>query len=1087
MEILKVEGRHPPFLNLTLQLSSLRKISSARTQTAAVACALLSLVDETKRIMAERQAVEASIVDKQAAESAFSRLIRGLVRGVLALISSSSPTPAATEAPPILVTDATPQPSSQDAVTISVSMAEIIKLTGGLDADELYARLIHLSHANALSLIKTFVIMRAAVPSDKNTYWPLLKYAVERLTRPKDGGVERLSRKAFEDELKKWYHEFLSDAGKPANKIAETAHKRRIERESYRAIGTALKIIRYAGIDINEVLARDGSMEYAIAVPETSIAEVKRGITKRVEAMQKLVTILSEHEPRSGGGKAGSFEVGLVNVMDALGPEIRVSRLRELMILIGASGFYGLENIDNEWVSIVSLNRMEPLPPHDLEAPNAATDSDKVVPEDVRLIQTTYAEILEKHDLQVLRAQCMVLFAALPTENRKQFIDTYFTCVTAEDLKKALENAVGDVGDEDLSEILRDLLVQVRRERFGKEMEKLKDAQSAVCKAPFDQKILVNAGPGSGKTHVLMMRCAHLIHAQSIKPSEILILAFNRAVVYEIRDRIHNLFRELGYGSYVRSLDVSTFHSFALRRSSTDDLFEENAIEDDVHKFAQIISSNNDKAQKIAGTYKAILVDEFQDMNEDFYAVVKALATHCQGGAMVIGDDDQDILTWNRRKWSRKWRKNHGEVCPLEAVDYFTKYREAFTPEVHEITLNFRSVPEIVSAANTMIKKAKSRIKFRRMKELTQLEPFRTENGEVVRPFNPDTLGDIIQGSISRCKSNGESETIAILCRSNRECRRVYEQLASQKYINPEWLEILGSEDFPLYQLRPTGAMMDICTRRDQWDFVEQHIWDDLLKEYDSLGHADKAKGVEDLGIIFELIKIERGRPRMRDIKDFINETRASDIERLKAKKRLNVRYKITISTVHKVKGLEFDSVVVMPSSEEFPFNKDDKDNEIAIYAAEEARLYYVAMTRARDRLYAGWGERERAWHKSINFNVDGEIGHSALKGSPEEIFISWPGLTAQVNNGLQDYIEKHVNVGDKLELRYQSQVFHQGIQVGILSRRCIGDAGPLHVANVIRYSCGKYFERKYKDRLWKSLHSSMKQRGWFYIVLTES
>ena len=44
------------------------------------------------------------------------------------------------------------------------------------------------------------------------------------------------------------------------------------------------------------------------------------------------------------------------------------------------------------------------------------------------------------------------------------------------------------------------------------------------------------------KTHVLMMRCAHLIHKQKLDPSEILVLSFNRAVAFEIKDRIAKLF-----------------------------------------------------------------------------------------------------------------------------------------------------------------------------------------------------------------------------------------------------------------------------------------------------------------------------------------------------------------------------------------------------------------------------------------------------------------------------------------------------------------------------------------------------------------
>ena len=136
------------------------------------------------------------------------------------------------------------------------------------------------------------------------------------------------------------------------------------------------------------------------------------------------------------------------------------------------------------------------------------------------------------------------------------------------------------------------------------------------------------------------MRCAHLIHSQKIDPASVLVLAFNRAVVYEIRDRIRTLFRALGYGAYTNKLDVTTFHAFALRYQENTELHAEDAIEDAVHAFAKRMKDDAEFANEIGSRYQAILVDEFQDMNEDFYTVVKSLVENCSGGGMVIGDDD---------------------------------------------------------------------------------------------------------------------------------------------------------------------------------------------------------------------------------------------------------------------------------------------------------------------------------------------------------------------------------------------------------------------------------------------------------------
>jgi superfamily II DNA/RNA helicase len=432
MRILKVEGRHPPFLDLTLKLGSLRILSTTGKASAAVARALLDLVDETIRDVMMQPSPEASGTDRQAVESAFNRFIRGLVRGVLALISPPAATPERKEPTPARRTRVAPQSSGQDEVAVSVSMSEIMAASGGISLDEFYAFLIELSQAKALSFHKTLVMARLTFPST-DTFLDLLQYAVEMLMLPTGGNVEILPRRAFEENLKSWYRDFLlrgtipeesASTGEPTNRIAEMANKRRIQREVYRAMGTSLKLARYVGLELKEGLSKDGTTQYARVVPATSIADVQRGVRDRLDAVQKLVTELRNRDPQTGGGKASSFEVGLVDILNALGQETRVSRLRELMNLVEASGFYGLRNSSDEWISVVSLNCLTPLPPHEPDIQDLSASSEKTVP-DIRRIQETFAEMLEKHELQVLRAQCMVLFAAMPTENRKQFIEIF--------------------------------------------------------------------------------------------------------------------------------------------------------------------------------------------------------------------------------------------------------------------------------------------------------------------------------------------------------------------------------------------------------------------------------------------------------------------------------------------------------------------------------------------------------------------------------------------------------------------------------------------------------------------------------------
>jgi len=1075
MGVLQTVGRQPPFLNLSIDCIGLRNHAKGSSLASRIATSLLGFVTESHKAVKELAGTAPQEESQPKAESVFGRVIKGLLGGLLALISPSKEVEPQPQVTATLTTNV--QTPTAEKVDVSVPMSELMLLCGEISTDDLFAGLFELSNAHVVSVHKSFVVLRNGSPSS-DEFFDLLEFAVGRLLQPTDGKVEFLERKRFESELRERYQQILAlkDQATGPSEGAEDISRlltRRIQREVYRAIGTSLRILRYAGLELREGLSESGVAHYARAIPDSLRFSAADSANMSVETMRRFLDFVTSAEDRSSQSDETPFEISLTGIIDALGGDVRVGRIKELMKLLETAGFYEFEGELSDWVSLVTLNTQEPLPAHD-----ADSDEDTAV-------QRVYTEMLEKHDLQVLRAQAMVLMAAMPAENRKGYIDSYFQCINAEDLTQLLEDTVGNVDDEVLanSPMLQALLSQVRRERFSEEMKRLNDSQRAVCTAPFDRTLLVNAGPGSGKTHVLMMRCAHLIHAQRIAPAEILVLAFNRAVVYEIRDRVRTLFRDLGYGSYANRLAVTTFHSFALRYQQESELYEEDAIGQAVHSFAERMQSDGKFARDVGGKYKAILVDEFQDMNEDFYSVVKILLKNCGGGGMVIGDDDQDILAWNRRNWMKKYRQE----CPLDASHYFSKFRESLNQEEHTLTLNYRSAREIVERSSGMIETAEKQVGFTRMKAGIELEPDRTAGGQVQLRFDPSDCPELVTQALER------GESVAVLCRSNRECRQIYEVLARVDGIPSERVELLGSEDFPLYQLRHSGALLDICRERKDYDFVEQYIWEEFVGEFVERRLADRQLGQRYLELIYELVKAEVGRPRVRDLKSFIEEMRGSDVERLKLKVGLSDNQsRLTIATVHKVKGLEYDTVLIMPSTESFPFSAGNGrlTAPTDVDAAEEARLYYVAMTRARNRLYGGWDNRGRegAWWE-CRPHGGGEDASFCLKGSPKEYFVSWPGQRDQVHGGLQAYIERHVCLGDSLELR-DRHLRHGGQTVGLLSKSAATslpqDTSPqLRVSNVIRYTSGNYF-RKHNQEYWEKLDDEVKRQGWFYLVLAE-
>ncbi len=252
-----------------------------------------------------------------------------------------------------------------------------------------------------------------------------------------------------------------------------------------------------------------------------------------------------------------------------------------------------------------------------------------------------------------LRGEAMEVFCHLPEPDiRSTFIDGYFSAATPKELQQFLEEQI-PFADPSGSPRMEIKLDQIRASAIADLFDRYRrdDAEEPnqwrAIQAPYNQNLLVNAGPGAGKTSVLLARVVHLIHEQRLKPHEILVLAFNRAVVFEIRSRLRRIFTDIGYGAYVRRIRVHTFHGFALACLTTDIDYQRAADSDHLLKFQQWLRLPNN-ATGVASEFKAILVDEFQDVNDCLYEIIGELYQASGAGVFAIGDDDQYILRWNR-------------------------------------------------------------------------------------------------------------------------------------------------------------------------------------------------------------------------------------------------------------------------------------------------------------------------------------------------------------------------------------------------------------------------------------------------------
>ena len=219
--------------------------------------------------------------------------------------------------------------------------------------------------------------------------------------------------------------------------------------------------------------------------------------------------------------------------------------------------------------------------------------------------------------------------------------------------------------------------------------------------------VLVLAGPGSGKTRVLVHRIAYLIRVRRESPWGILALAYNRHAAVDIRRRLQELI-----GDDARGVTVLTCHALAMRLAGAsftgraerpdDEVFREviRRAVDLLHGEDLPVEAADERRERLLAGFRWILVDEYQDIGSDQYELISALAGRTledEAGKLTlfaVGDDDQNIYAFNGT-----------------SVEFIRRFERDYGPKPIYLTTNYRSTRHIVAAANAVIEPARERMK----------------------------------------------------------------------------------------------------------------------------------------------------------------------------------------------------------------------------------------------------------------------------------------------------------------------------------------------------------------------------------------
>lgn len=513
-------------------------------------------------------------------------------------------------------------------------------------------------------------------------------------------------------------------------------------------------------------------------------------------------------------------------------------------------------------------------------------------------------------------------------------------------------------------------------------MARLNIQQRAAVEAPG--VVMVVAGPGTGKTKTLTERIGYLLRQKQVPPSQILALTFTKKAAEEMRARVglmsgdtapkittfHGLCyelldQELPFVSEVQRLRIikALPKPAPLKTASARELGlviskAKNAIKTKDKNVAKLVMTYNDElhqqglrdfddllveayaklqiqAPKLP--YKYILVDEFQDTNRLQYEILKKLGGN--DNLFVIGDPSQSIYGF---------RGASGDIFEQFKAD-FAGAREI------TLTANYRSAAGIVALSNAI---------FPDHPALTAEngEPGEVRSVEVLNEYSEAAwvLGEIQKaiggGDFLHAISNDERgkyrtlSDFAILYRSRSAAHALQKAVEASglpyqvvgdgsPYEKPEVQAVIAV--LRAVQSRKTAELEDL-SQDNQRKAAE------LLQKHKHMSPSDLAeKTVEILGLkpSRDLAQLAAALVRFKTIAkairyfDDIAQTGFYDPD----------ADAITLLTIHASKGLEFSTVFLIGMEEGvLPSTRGDRN--------EEKRLFYVAATRAKERLEITFG-----------------------------------------------------------------------------------------------------------------------------------
>ncbi|MDP3735143.1 MAG: ATP-dependent helicase [bacterium] len=556
------------------------------------------------------------------------------------------------------------------------------------------------------------------------------------------------------------------------------------------------------------------------------------------------------------------------------------------------------------------------------------------------------------------------------------------------------------------------------------------DADQDTAVSALDGPVVIVAGPGSGKTRVLVERVSRLICERGVPPEQILAITFTNKAVDEIRERIraavapttlthqapiHSPRLSSGFDGQAlatfRSPVVATFHALAhtmlreygelvgvppnfrvgekprgKRAGTNDTALDFDAL---LSRALELLRTHEDVLAHYRSRFNFILADEYQDANALQSTLLDLLAAGHRN-LCVIGDPNQSIYSFRA-------------ADPRHFSSFTERYPDA---RVLRLIRNYRSTPSILAVAGSCIGScATSDVAQQEQKStrphIIHAASDRAEALWIVRTIEREIGGaDLLRAGAG----NFSFGDFAVIYRLHALAREFESAL---NHVGIPFRTIGGVGFFEQPEVRNVLEKLETLDLPDH--DADYHANAEIPIAANDLKFSTLSQAVNAIATQSNAKQHDRRvTPRRNTLSDRILElvgiaTQFDHLELAEARRALLARATLArpedtlvsgeavmLLSAHAAKGLEFPVVFVAGVEEGlFPYLRPDEvrnDERIA----EERRLLYVAMTRAKERLYLSQAAKRTLFGKTY-FPAPSRFLASLPENLCERIFLRPP------------------------------------------------------------------------------------------------